>query len=487
MTEASEVPFGLEVTRGLVAKFLMAALGFAGTIIFANILGPVIFGGFYLVWSVVQLGKLPADGFSEAGKKRFSETESDRGKYVGAMVLVALGVSLVGTLVATAFEARLVAFTGLEDAAVLFAVLFLSVSLFTPFQGLLAATGRVSLTIWVDTLRSFLTTPLQLVLVLLGYGASGMAYGLSLATVATIPVTHHFLRTPPQLPGRATFRRMWSYARHSTVSATLGRAYNRFDVLLLGFLIAPGAAGQYEVAFKLTMPAVFLSEIAGDGLMARVSNLQSKGESVGTDVSNTLMFASVLAIPIFFGAAVLSKQLVVTIYGPDFAAAASLLVGLALFRVLQTQAAPLTQTINGLDRPDVNVRISAVTLFVNIVLGVVLTIRFGAIGVVVATVLAEGLKYASTAAFVRREVADVELLPLTLVEQIGAGLVMAAVVAGAHQAIPVRSWLHLLALVGLGGAVYGAVILAISEKLRFTAISILRDAGLARYLPGNGS
>jgi len=45
MTQASEVPFGLEVTRGVLAKFLMAIIGFAGTIIFARILGPVALGG----------------------------------------------------------------------------------------------------------------------------------------------------------------------------------------------------------------------------------------------------------------------------------------------------------------------------------------------------------------------------------------------------------------------------------------------------------
>lgn len=483
MTEASEVPFGLEVTRALVAKFLMAVIGFGGTIIFARILGPVAFGGFYLVWSAVRIGKLPIDGFSEAAKKRFSETETHRRKLIGGMLLVSVGVSFGAIAIATLFRSHLVSFTGLQDAHILFGILFVSVSLFTPFQGMLAGTGRVSLTIWVDFVRSIFTTSLQLVFVLVGFGAAGMAYGLSLATALSIPATHYYLNTMPKLPGRETYRKLWSYARHSTVSTTFGRAYDRFDVILLGILLTPGAAGQYEVAFKLTIPAIFLAEVAGEGLMARVSNLRSKGESVGLDVSNTLMFASIAAIPIFFGSLVLSSQLVVTIYGPEFAAAASLLVGLALFRVLQTQAAPLTQTINGIDRPDVNVRITGVTLFVNVILGVALTIQMGAIGVVIATVIAEGVKYAASAHFVRRTISGVVFLPRTLLEQFGAGLVMAGVVAGAHQAIPVRSWVHLLVLVAVGAATYGLTLVSVSRTLRVTAISILQDAGLEGYLP----
>lgn len=478
MTQASEVPFGLEVTRGVIAKFLMAVIGFAGTIIFARILGPVAFGGFYLVWSVVQIGKLPVDGVSQAAQKRFSESGTDRGKIVGAMVILSIGGSFAAILVASLFESNLDSFSGLEEAVLLFSVLYLSVSLFTPFQAMVIATGRVSLTIWLDLLRSVLTLPFQLAFVLLSYGAAGMAYGLSVATVLVVPLTHYFLRSKPKIPSRETFRRLWSFARHSIVSVSLGRAYSRFDIVLLGILLSPAAAGQYEVAMKLTIPAVFIPEIAGEGLMARVSNLKSKGESVALDVSNTLMFTSVLAIPIFFGAAVLSRQLVVTIYGPEFAAAATLLVGLALFRLLRTQTAPLMDTINGLDRPDINVRIAALTLFVNIVLGIVLTIEFGAIGVVLATVLAESMKYVSAAYVVRGMVSDVEILPRTLLEQFGAGVVMAIGVAGAHQVIPVQSWIHLISLVTLGAAAYGITLLTISRTLRFTVISILQDAGL---------
>lgn len=483
MTEASEISFGLEVTRGVVAKLLMAAIGFVGTIAFARILGPVAFGGFYLVFSAVLIGKLPIDGVSEAAKKRFSESDATRDSFVGAMLIVSLVVSGLALLIASLFGRYLVRFTGLPDAVFLFSILFLTISLFTPFQAMLTGTGRVSLTIWVDFLRSVLTFPFQLAFVLLGYGAVGMVYGLSLATALTIPVTHFFLDSPPVLPSRETFQRLWSFARHSTVSVTLGRAYDRFDIILLGILLTPSAAGQYEVAFKLTIPAILLSDVAGEGLMARVSNLRSKGESAGVDVSNTLMFTSILAIPIFFGAAVLSRALVVTIYGPEYAAAASLLVGLALFRVFQTQTAPLTETINGIDRPDVNVRISALTLAVNVLLGVALTIQLGAVGVVIATVIAEGLKYMSAAYVVRRTVVDIELLPRTLFEQIGAGLAMAGVVVAAHQLVPVQSWFHLAVLVSLGAATYGIILVTVSRTLRFTAFSILRDAGLEGYLP----
>lgn len=481
MTEASEVPFGLEVTKGVVGKFLMAIIGFAGTILFARILGPVGFGGFYLLWSVVLIAKLPVDGISSASKKRYSESDADRTAIVGGTVLAILVISACAVLGATLVRGQLESYTGLPDAHLLFGLLFVTTALFSPFQQLLNATGRVSYAVWIDLVRSVLTTPLQLGFVLLGTEASGMAYGLSLATALALPISYARLGTRPSLPSRRTLRRLWSFARFSILSVTLGRIYNRFDVLLLGILLTPAAAGQYEVALKLTVPAVFLSQVAGDGLMARVSNLHSRGESIVVEVSNTLSFASVLAIPVFFGALVLSRPLVVTVYGPEYSPAAPLLIGLAAFRVFETQRSVLTQTVQGIDRPELNVKIGAATLLVNVILGVLLTIQIGASGVVVATVVAEGLSYVAIAVIVRREIPDVELLPRTLVKQVAAAVVMAGVVVATRQVVPIASWVHLLGVVGFGALVYGITLLAISARLRFTVRSVLEDAGLTRF------
>jgi len=478
MSDAADVSFGLEVTKGTAAKFLLAGIGFVGTIVFARVLGPTAFGGFYLLLAVIQVSKLPIDGVAAASKKRFSEADVDRGAIAGTIVAVIGLVSILAVLGAWIARDVLVSLSGLADAPLLFAVLFVSLSLFVPLQGMLTATGRVGLTIWIDLFRSALTLPLQIVLVLRGFGAAGMAYGLSLATFVSIPATQYALGTRPAPPDRETLRDLWAFARHSTAAKFLGTAYSRFDVLLLGAILSPAAAGQYEVAMKLTVPAVFISEVAGDGLMARVSNLETRGQAVAQELTNTLSFTSIVAFPIFFGALVLARPVVVTVYGPDYGTAASLLVGLALFRLVETQTAPLRQSLNGLDRPDINVRVSAVTLALNVVLGVVLTLEYGSIGVVVATVIAEALRYVWLARVLRRQLPDSELLPRTLAEQAGAAALMAVVVVSLHGIVPVRSWVDLSLLLAVGAAVYGTTLLAASEPLRHTVVAVLGDAGV---------
>lgn len=476
MAEASEVPFGLEVTKGLVAKFLMAILGFVGTILFARILGPVSFGGFYLVMAIVGISKLPVDGFASASMKRYSESESGRSEIVGATLIVVTVTSLLATVVVSLFRGSMATFTGLPNAHLLFVLLFVTTAVFVPLQKMVSGTGKISRTVWIDFIRSIFTTPIQLVFILLGFGAAGMAYGLSFATAITIPISYHYIGEKPSIPEWKTIKNLWSFARFSTLASTLNRIYGRIDVLLLGALLTPAAVGHYEVALKLTIPAAFVSEIAGEGLMARVSNLINKEESVSTDVSNTLSLSSVLAIPLFFGASVIAEPLVVTLYGAEYAEASVLLIGLALFRVFQTQSNPLMQTIKGLDRPDVTVWIAAGTLALNVPLGIILTLQIGAPGVVVATVIAEGTKYLAAASWIRRTEPRVDIVSRMLAEQILSGAVMAGAVAGLHHWVPVQSWIDLLALVGAGAVLYSSFLLLISYRLRYTVSSIVRDA-----------
>ncbi|ELZ19449.1 polysaccharide biosynthesis protein [Haloterrigena salina JCM 13891] len=476
MSDATSVSLGGETLKATAAKFSMAAIGFLGTIVFARVLGPTGFGGYYLLFSLVKIADRAVNGWGTAVKKRFSEAETAPGELVGSQALFTIVWMVLVCAVTLVASNQLVDYTGLPEAPVLFIVLLFAVTLFEPLDLMVQARGRVGASMWTDALRSLLTFPLQLGLILLGLGAAGMAYGLAAATFLTVPILWYFVRVRPVTPGRETVENLWSYARFSIPNSLLSQAYDRFDIILLGYLLAPAAAGHYEVALKLTVPATFVTMAASSGLMARVSHRHSKGEELGTDVSNTLAFTSIVAIPMFFGAVAMPEQLVVTFFGPDYAEAALLLVGLALYQIAKTQAGVLTSVIDGIDRPDINTRVSAITLGINIVLGVALTLVYGAIGVVIATVVAETLRYVCSAVIIKRRLPSVVLFPRTLGEQFVAGLAMFAVIVPVERAVAVDHWYQLLAIVALGAAVYAVTLAAISRKLRITIRGVVRSS-----------
>ncbi|WP_227373748.1 oligosaccharide flippase family protein [Haladaptatus halobius] len=482
-TDATDVSLSGETAKATVAKFTMALSGFVGTVLFARLLGPVSFGGFYLLLGLVKIADRPIHGWAIAAKKRFSEHRVRDGTVVGSQaVFIAIWLVVVGVGSLT-FSEALRNYTGLVAAPSLFLVLLVSEPMYEPFEKLLHGRGQVGVATWIDALRSYLTLPLQLGFILAGFGVAGMAYGLAGATVLSVPVILYSLRTLPELPSYTILRSLWEYAKYSIPSSFFGTIYDRFDVLLLGLLLTPAAAGYYEVAAKLTLPAIFVGSTAASGLMARVSANRSEGNEVADDVTNTLAFTSVLAIPMFFGALAIPTPLIVTVYGGEYAPAATLLVGIAGYRLLKSQNAPLTQTVNGLDRPEVTMRISAVALTVNVIVGVLLVLRVGPIGVVLATLLAEVVRYLWLAVVIRRSIPNVKLVPSTLIEQMGAGFLMFLVVSVAHRYLPVRSWADLSLLLSVGASTYGFALLAVSTRLRHTIGSLLRGSRIERFVP----
>lgn len=476
MGDAGDMNLGLESLKGFAGKILQAVLGFAGTIIFARILGRTDFGGFYFLLSLVFIADRPLRGFGQAVEKRYFEVGAQKSEIVGgAVVLTAVTVSVVGGVV---FSLRdlLVTETNLEQAPLVFMALFVAVGVFFPTQKMLGGEGWISKQTWNDTLRSVLTLPLQLAFVFAGFGAAGMGYGLAAATLLIVPVALYFLRVRPTVPSRATLAALWAYARYSTVAAFVGKAYDRFDVLLLGTLLTAGAVGDYEVAFKLTIPATFLAGVIGSGLTPKVSNRHSKGQGVAHDMTNAVSYASILSIPLFFGALAIPEPLIVTAYGRKYAGAAAFLVGLALYQLVHTQTLMYQHALSGLDLPEVRMRVNALTLGFNVIAGVALLTYVGAIGVVVATVFAETVRYLVSMTAVTRRVENLDVLPRTLFEQAFGGIVMFAVVEAAQRAIPVASWLNLGLLIGLGVITYGTVLLTVSPGLRLTLSSVYRDA-----------
>jgi len=473
--DATAVSQGGEALKGTAAKFTMALGGFVGTIVFARELGPTSFGGFYLLLTVVRIANRPVSGWAEAAKKRYSETSEDRREVVGAVLVWYVLALAVFALVALAFAAPIRSELGVRNAGGLLVILFAGITLYEAIERLFEATGRLGRSTWIDAVRSYLTLGGQFLLVSVGLGAAGMVGGLTAASLVVVPVLAYSLGTTPALPTRQTVRRIGSFARYSIPSTLFTTAFDNFDILLLGALVSAAAVGDYQVAFTLVVPATFVSEVVASGLMARVSALRSRSEPVATDIENALMFSSVLSLPLLAGAVVVASSLVTVVYGVEYAGAAPLLIGLAAARVLMTQNRPLSHALRGLDRPDVDMRIAVAALGVNVLVGIALTLEYGTVGIVAATVLAEALRYLAAAWVVRREVDGIRLFPRELLEQAGAAGVMGVSVWVIDNALPGDGWVRLTVLLLLGASMYAVVLLAVSRSTRMTLRSAVRD------------
>lgn len=479
MSDIKNLNLGREALGGTIAKVVMMLAGFVGSIIFARELGPATYGGVGIVLTLVKLLDKPMVGWGIAAKKRVSENSADTAEILGAQIVGNILWSLVAGLVTLIFSKYLINFTHLQDAPLFLITLLATVGTFSTFQSTLKGHGRINLATWIDTGRSYLTTPAQVGLIVIGWGAAGVVYGLAFASAALIPVTLYSLHVVPRWPSHHQIRSLWSYARYSIPNASFNLVYNRLDTLILATLLTPTAVGYYDVAWKLTLPVMFLSQTAGSALMSKLSALDAADQADETDLVNTLSFTSVFAIPAFVGVVLLNRELIVTIFGSEYASAWILLVVLAAYRVVATQSQPMINALNGLDRPDVAMRITGTTVAGNIVLGVGLTLVVGSIGVVIATLLSEIARYVAAIVMLRREIPSFALVPQAVKKQIIVALVMGGAVWVAQQFVSIASWMHLGILIGTGVGVYVALLVSISPQLRRTtraAVSNLADS-----------
>lgn len=472
MSDAGEMDLGLESVKGFAGNFTQAVIGFAGALVFARILGPTAFGGFYFLLALVFIADKPVRGFAVAVKKRYSEIDASRSEIAGSVWMANLALFLALAPLVYLLRNQLIARTNVDGAHVVFMALLVALCLFISFQQMLGASGQVARQIWIDTLRSGLTFPLQLLFVLGGFGAAGMGYGLAGATLLVIPPILLLVPSRPALPSRRTVGSLWEYARYSVPNAFVTQVYSRLDTLLIGFVLSTGVVGYYKVAFMLTVPGTFVYSAIAMTLMPKVSNLYSKGETVTGDVVNSLSFAGIIAIPLFFGALAIPKALVVTFFGPEYAPASTLLIGLALYQVVSSHTNILQQTLSGLDRPRARLKVDAATMAFNVTVGLALVFVYGAVGVVVATVASESIRYGLTAFLVNESLDGVTLLPRSVGEQLFAGGLMFVFVDVLARYVPIRSWVELTFVVGLGAGFYGAVLLLVSGHHRSTARSI---------------
>lgn len=466
--------FGLEVSKGFVAKILLMLVGFAGSIVFARVLGPAGYGAFHVVVALANILDNPISGLGIACKKRLSEHGPDAGAIltIGLAVTAGMGVFVGGVVLIVGPHLD---YFDIENGPLYVAVAFFGIIFFKVVQPMVAGRGQFGTAVFLDSIRSFLTIPIQLALVLLGWGVAGMIYGLTVASLLTVPLALYVLDVRPAVPDKETARSIWSYAKFSVPSNFIGTAYGKIDILLLGAILGSGASGQYKIAMQLVLPGATLSMVMRSGLFAEVSSLSSRDEGVAEQVTNNVAFASVLAIPLFFGALAMPESIVVTVFGGDYRPAATLLVGLAAYQILQTQASQISSVIEGLDRPDLHLYIVAITLVTNVVLGVVLVRRFGAVGIVVATIVAEGVKF-SWMTYLAKRYVEYEIFPTPVRCQLVAAIGMFVVVELLHRWMGVGSWFELLVIVGVGAAVYAVALVSLSDVFMYTAKSILADA-----------
>jgi O-antigen/teichoic acid export membrane protein len=468
----------MSVTRSSSKLFAVnvanAGIGFLAVTVFARELGPAGIGAFFLFQALFRVLESGIDlGLNTAIEKRLSEGSSRETMLGSGIVLKFVGFLGVTVLV-LAFRGPVNSYVGEPVAGLLILTVGAS-QLATIATTTLRGELRVGETAVLFLANQVVYALLGVVFVL-GFdtGPVGLVYGVIAGSLASFLWGVTKLDTRPARPSVASVRSLLSYTKYNVIPALGVQVHNWTDVLIIGLILTQADVGSYEVAWRVAAITLLFPNALGVSLLPQASALSARGdrERVGRLISNALFPSVALVIPAVFGTLVFAESILGLLFGPEYAAAALVLIVLVAGKVPEAVQVVVGRVLLGIDRPDLVARATVVAAVLNVGLNVVLIPRYGLVGAAVATTLAFTVGMVQRSWYLRTEVAY--RLPIANVLRVTAvSAVMGGVLVGVQSVVAVTDVLGLVGVVLVGVTTFAAGVLVV-PSLRALAFDYAR-------------
>lgn len=473
-----KTPADVDLIRESIITFVWDSLdkvaAFVAFVYFANYFSTNAFGAAYTVIAVSMiLGSVP-NAVAIAIQKRVSENTTDLERFflfgtflIGGYTAVAGGLALsVGSIATVQFEhLSLAGIAHLLGRPFLFQV-----------ERIFDGVGSPGTAAGLDFADGLLTAVLRFALILgLDMGAEGLLYSGALSGLVVGGVAYLWkFDVPTSRPGFAAFRDVKRFSGWSLVARLGNQMLENSIVVLAGTLLSPTFASYVKSAKNLIEPARIPVRSVIKPIFVQVSTATEEGTRAVQPIQNGVDVASIFAIPLVAGAVVLGDQVMVTLYGAEYANSGYVLITIAAGFVFVTFAKIMASVLSGANRPELLARSSALTAVISVPALTIAILVGGATSFLITVVACYGLNMALSLYYAHDQVLPLSELSLGFVkDQILAAGGMALVVAAVLTDVAITSWLYLVGVVVLGGICYAGALLAISDEGRRIATTLL--------------
>ncbi|MFC6952740.1 oligosaccharide flippase family protein [Halorubellus litoreus] len=478
---------GVETSKRFLTNVLGTVAGFLGTLYFTRELGFAGVGT-YAVFVSLQMvaGSLATFGVFAVLTKRVSEGRDQAAYFTTGALLVGAGTAAVAA-VTVALRGPINAVVGV-DVALLVPAGVLSWGLFRLSGAFLEGKQRVALAGALDSGRHAVVVPIQVALVLDGYGVHGLVYGLVAGQTLTFLASYlGYARVVPNLPTLDVVRDFLGYSKYAYVQVVADQLFKHADYVILGTFAGAGPTGVYKNAFQITEASTLFASALSKVSFPKLSELTETGDDaeVARLFAALFTYGGLVAIPVAAGGAVVGNDLLLTLYGENPGTTTLPLLGvvglanalvplLAVANLLNGYRTSLERFSLGTGNPRLYAASGVVLVTVYAVTAVPLTIAYDAWGVAIATVLAFGVSVAANLVLLD------ERVPLGALRDVGAELLAALVMTGVVAVLvdalgAAHGALRLGFVLAIGATTYFAVLLALSERIRIDARHVADD------------
>lgn len=318
----------------------------------------------------------------------------------------------------------------------------------------------------------------SLTLAILGFGVWALVGGtLWIAVSKTIGIN---LVSPFwHLPSFrfAGMRSVFTFGGLVTLERALWFLYSQADIFVIGKLLGKRILGFYSVAMDLA--ALIMHKTGGvlyEVSFPTFSRAQQEPERLSRYFLKAVRIMSFLSFPMFFGISSISPEIVDVLLGEKWQPSELILTILALIMPLRMISNLFPPALQGVGRPGTSVG----NLIIAIVLmpaAFVIGTRWGAVGVAVAWCAAFPVVFLIITLRSRKPLGiDLRQFAKAMVLPLMVSIAMFAAVYGVRALLGdlLPPAIRLVALIGVGGAVYGGIMLLFARDMIDEVLGLLR-------------
>jgi O-antigen/teichoic acid export membrane protein len=252
----------------------------------------------------------------------------------------------------------------------------------------------------VELARALTQAGLYVLVLLEGWGIGALGGALMVSSLLTLLVCWRLahralpgLRVSPLRASRGELRRLVHFGGGVFALRLLGTLYRQMDKVIVGVALGPGAVGLYEIANRVSLGATTVATMSVSALVPAAAFARRNAAILRDMFVRGSCYATAASLPFAVAGFVFVKPLLVSWIGPEAAPAAE---GARLFFAyegLQAVQNVASTMIFGTGHVRVPLLVNAAATAANLVLSIILVRPIGYAGVIVGTLIANGLAW----------------------------------------------------------------------------------------------
>ncbi|MFZ2113863.1 MAG: oligosaccharide flippase family protein [Solirubrobacteraceae bacterium] len=341
----------------------------------------------------------------------------------------------------------------------------------------------------VELGRTLLQAALYVIVVLRGWGIAGLGGALAASSLAALiaywVLAHRAisgLRASPLGASRTELARLARFGGGVFALRLVSTIYNQMDKLIVGIALGPRPVGLYEIANRVNLGATTISSASVSALVPAAASLRREAALLRDMFVRGSCYATAVSLPFAVAVLIFAKPLLLSWIGPSAAPAVGAVRLFAAYEILQMVNNVGSTMLYGLGRIRLPLIVNTIATLANLGLSIALVHPLGFSGVIVGTLVANGLAWpvllwyylqvfdCSLQMWLRRLVGP--NLP-GVAMQVGVSLVLYATIA-----VHTRSFVVVIALIAasVGVSLASFILLGVRGEDRRAFVEILRRA-----------